>query len=275
MAQGPADFDSVVIERLHKTFGERAVLKDVSIRLSRGEMLTVLGTSGAGKTTLIRCLAGLELPTSGRLWLASASGRSSSISPSMISVVFQDLNIVRQLSALENVIAAIGYDLSIMEMIFRVYRRSIEIRALDALAEVGLEGHARARADKLSGGQQQRVAIARAIARQSALILADEPVASLDQQTSREVLHVLKRSGRARGATIVCSLHQVELALEFSDRVIGLRDGAIVFDGAPKDLTRSDVEAIYPPLASLREMEGAIPRPERPTAKPLQWKASA
>lgn len=231
---------------ISKAFGARSVLRNISFTAQAGEVVALLGASGAGKTTLIRCIAGIEVPDAGRLSLRGTSkAASASLDAAMLSVIFQDLNLIRRLSAIDNVLAAIANELSPAERLLRVYRQSMLQRAIGALDQVGIAHLAWTRADKLSGGEQQRVAIARALARHSHLIIADEPVASLDETTARDVLSALRQAGRAAGAVVICSLHQIELAREFADRIIGLRAGELLFDRPSGEIDRETINKTY------------------------------
>lgn len=225
-----------------KSFGTRTVLRDITFEARGGEFIALLGASGAGKTTLIRCMCGIESPDSGHMALR---GVRAPLDQSKLSVIFQDLNLIRRLSAAENVIAAIANDLSLPEKLLRVYGHVTLQRAVGALSQVGISHLAYTRADKLSGGEQQRVAIARALARHSDLIIADEPVASLDENTARDVLAALKQVGKTTGAVVVCSLHQVDLAREFADRLIGLRQGVVLFDKMAAQIDRETISKAY------------------------------
>lgn len=242
-----AETPRLIVGSISKSFGDKAVLKEVSFNVRGGDFVAILGTSGAGKTTLLRCITGLERPDSGGITLqtGTASTPSERIDPRKLSVIFQDLNLVRRLSAIENVIAVIADELTFPERLLRLYRKTTLERAFDALSRVGIGRLAHTRADRLSGGEQQRVAIARALVRQSALIIADEPVASLDERTARDVLALLRSVGELTGAAIVCSLHQVDLAREFADRLVGLRHGELQFDGPTSEISRAEISDIY------------------------------
>lgn len=238
---------------ISKAFGPKPVLRDISFVAQAGEVVALLGASGAGKTTLIRCICGIERPDAGRLCLkGGGTAGGADLDADKLSVIFQDLNLIRRLSAVDNVLAAIANELSPAERLLRIYRQSMLQRALDALNQVGIAHLAWRRADKLSGGEQQRVAIARALARHSDLIIADEPVASLDEATARDVLAALRQAGRATGAAVICSLHQVDLALAYADRIIALRAGQLLFDQPTAEIDRARIEQVY----SLPAQEG-------------------
>jgi len=227
-------------------YGARMALEDVGFTLGRGQMLALLGPSGAGKTTLFRCLAGLQQPDAGRIKLdgrdvASLRGRERR----HIGLVFQQFNLVGRLSALENVLAGrLGHVPA-----WRGWTRSFDgadvSLAHSCLERVGLAGHAAQRADTLSGGQQQRVAIARALAQQPDLIIADEPVASLDPGSGAGILDLLTSICHTDGLAVICSLHQPEYARRYADRVLGMRAGRVVVDVAAADFGRAHERTLY------------------------------
>jgi phosphonate transport system ATP-binding protein len=233
-------------EGIVRRYGERTVLDGVGFALGPGEMLALLGPSGAGKTTLFRCLAGLERPDAGRvshdgLDVALLRGRERR----RIGLVFQQFNLVGRLSALDNVLAGrLGYVPAWRGWLRRFDAADMAL-ARQCLARVGLSGHEEQRADTLSGGQQQRVAIARALAQQPDLIIADEPVASLDPGIGAGILELLKSICHSDGVAVVCSLHQPEFARRYADRVIGLRAGRVVVDVPAERFGDAEREALY------------------------------
>jgi phosphonate transport system ATP-binding protein len=219
------------VRALTKAFHGRAAIEDVGFTVSQHEFVAVLGPSGAGKTTLFRCIAGLLAADGGSVRI----GMSEVTPPTRIrlrevAVIFQQFNLVNRLTALENVLAGrLGY-VPAWRGLLRHFDRSDRLLALECLDRVGLMELAPRRADTLSGGQQQRVAIARALAQRPTLILADEPVASLDPNASTGVLDLLHGIARSEGVAVVCSLHQVHLARAYADRIVGLSSGRVVFD---------------------------------------------
>ncbi len=225
-------------------------LYDVNADIYRGEFLVVIGTSGAGKSTFLRCINGLVRPTSGTIAyegtdLATAKGAPLRQARRQMGMIFQQFNLVRRMSVLQNVLVGrLGYQSS-WRTIVPLFKQSDVELALNALERVGIADKAYVRADSLSGGQQQRVAIARALAQQPRIMLADEPVASLDPETSITVLDDLRRINREQGITTVVNLHQLEFAREYADRVIGFKQGRLVFDGKPSDLNRDVYERVY------------------------------
>ncbi len=217
----------VTVRGVSKRFGGRAAIEDVSFDVRAGELVAVLGSSGAGKTTLIRCIAGLTTPDEGEIEVAGESARRRR---THIAVVYQQFNLVRRLDALDNVLAGRLGHVPAWRGITRRFEREDTLRALRCLARVGLVSQAWQRADTLSGGQQQRVAIARALAQEPDVIVADEPIASLDPHISVGILDLLRGIARRDGVAIVCSLHQLHFAREYADRIVGLAHGRLVVD---------------------------------------------
>jgi phosphonate transport system ATP-binding protein len=224
--------DALTARNVGKSFGAHVALDDVSFAVRSREFVALLGPSGAGKTTLFRCLAGL-LPCDrgevliGRDPVGALQGRARR----RVAIVFQQWNLVRRLSALDNVLAGrLGY-VPAWRGWTRCFTRDDRLLALECLDRVGLLPQATQRAATLSGGQQQRVAIARALAQQPDLIVADEPVASLDPAAAAGVLELLHGIARKDGVAVLCSLHQVPYARRYADRIIGLSHGRVVADG--------------------------------------------
>ena len=234
-------------------------LQPTSLRFGRGEFTVLLGASGAGKSTLLRCLNLLNKPSTGQINVDDIGAIEGSAALQthrrQTGMVFQQHQLIERHTALANVLLGrIGYH-STWRSLFPLPRAERQI-ALECLNRVGLLHKALHRVDQLSGGQQQRVGIARALAQQPRLMLADEPVASLDPASSRRILTQLKQICREDGITTVVSLHQVEFAIEYADRVIGLAQGRIVFDGSPDALTEGVLDMIY---------DQTTPVPTRPT----------
>lgn len=222
-------------------------LKGVSAEIEAGSFTVILGPSGAGKSTLLRTINGLETPTAGTIRISEQLVSKATLRQvrSHVAMVFQHFNLVDRLSVMTNVLTGrLSYRSWLGSLLYLFQRCDLDI-AHDALVRVGLTEKAWSRADRLSGGQQQRVGIARALAQQPRVILADEPVASLDPVTSEEIMGLLREICTRDGITIVVNLHQVELAKRFADRVIGLNEGLIVYDGPAAGLDRATLSRIY------------------------------
>jgi phosphonate transport system ATP-binding protein len=250
------------IKDLYKTYGDKTqVLRGINLQIEQGEFVCIIGLSGAGKSTLLRCVNRLIEASSGAILVPRAlSGVSADgarvdvlrlnaedlrLLRRKVGMVFQQFNIVKRLSVIENVLSGgLGYQPG-LRSVLRIFSREEKRQALTNLDRVGLLDHAYKRADQLSGGEQQRVAIARTLMQQPAIILADEPVASLDPRLSRVVLDILKRVCREDGITALVSLHALELTREYADHIIGLKQGQIFFDGGPRDLTDAIVDSVY------------------------------
>ena len=236
------------ILNITKTFpdGTRA-LRDVSIGLNKGEFNVILGPSGSGKTTLLRIINRLIEPSSGSVLIDGVviEEENQNEIRSQIGMVFQHFNLVGNLSAQNNVLTGLLSKKSPLSNLFYLFNRQQKLLALEALDQVGLLSKALTRADQLSGGQQQRVGIARAMVKKPALILADEPVASLDPMISFQVLSLLKEISLSQGITVLCNLHQVDFALRFADRIIGISEGRIVMDKPVKEVDGEYIHKIY------------------------------
>jgi phosphonate transport system ATP-binding protein len=244
----------VRIEGLTKRFGSGdemiTALDEVSFDVRAGEVVALLGLSGSGKSTLLQHVDGLQAPTSGGgtvlgTELATASNSELRALRRRIGFVFQQFHLVGRLTVLENVCTGALGRLRGPRMGLATYPRVVREQALDLLAGVGLGDWAFQRADTLSGGQQQRVAVARALMQEPSMLLADEPVASLDPESSAQIMRLLREIGRERGLTVLCSLHQVDLAMSWADRIIGLRNGRMVLDLPTEGLGRDEVMRLY------------------------------
>jgi len=229
-----------------RAFGARVAVDDIGFAVGAREFVAVLGPSGAGKTTLFRCMTGLDVPDRGTVRVGGIDVRDlHGRDRRRIGVVFQQFNLVGRLTALENVLAGRLGHLPAWRGWTRRFPRADRLLALECLDRVGLLDHATQRADRLSGGQQQRVAIARVLAQQPEIVVADEPVASLDPATGAGILDLLRTLCRDEGMSIVCSLHQVELARDYASRVIGLAGGRLVFDAPTTDFDEAAARRLY------------------------------
>ena len=230
------------IKNLQKKFrnGTRA-LKGVSFKVNKGEFISILGPSGSGKTTLLRSINGLESIEKGEIFFNKNKINANSLPDVQrkTGMIFQEFNLINNLSSINNVLTGLLNSSSKFLSMFYLFTKEQKLNALQALDTVGLLEKSYKRADELSGGQRQRVGIARAIIKKPLLLLADEPVASLDPKAALTIMRLLKRINIDFNITVLCNIHQVELASEFSDRVIGLSNGSIVFDDEAKFLHKN------------------------------------
>ncbi|WP_416150392.1 phosphonate ABC transporter ATP-binding protein [Salipaludibacillus sp. HK11] len=225
-------------------------LKNINLKINEGEFVVIVGMSGAGKSSLIRSINRMVTPTEGELLLdeqniLSFKEKKLRELRTKVGMVFQSYNLVKRMSVLRNVLAGrLGYTGTIRSILGLFPQEDLQM-AMNNLQRVGIEEKAYVRADELSGGQQQRVSIARVLTQQPKVILADEPVASLDPPTSHKVMKDLKRVSREDKLTTIVNLHFIDMAQEYADRIIGLRDGEVVFDGPIEDVTEETFEQIY------------------------------
>jgi phosphonate transport system ATP-binding protein len=242
------------VKNLTKVYDDGTVaLSDVSFQVQQGEFLVIIGLSGAGKSTLLRCINRLIEPTEGQvLWdgldVTTADATQLRHVRRQIGMIFQQFNLVKRSTVLTNVLSGrLGYTQQWNSLLHRFSARDRQM-AIQALERVGIADQARKRADELSGGQQQRVGIARALMQQPRMILADEPVASLDPVLAHSILGHLEDLNQEEGITVLCSLHFLDLVQRYATRVIGLRDGRIVYRGSRQDIrgmTDEEFKEIY------------------------------
>lgn len=251
MATRDARFKMLEIIRLSKVYPTgTAALKEVSFRIDQPLVVTIIGPSGAGKSTLIRCINRLVEPTSGKIMLDDIDIRRMNRRElrnvrRRMGMIFQEYNLVERLTVMENLLSGrLGY-----VGFWKTYRRKFPaedvVAAFKLLDRVGLSGYQDTRADALSGGERQRVGISRALMQQPDLLLVDEPTASLDPKTSRQIMRLLVELAHERGTPALVNIHDVGLAQSFADRIIGLSAGQIVFDGSPQQLTAEVLTKIY------------------------------
>lgn len=239
------------VEELRKTYptGDEA-LKGVSTEVGGNEVVAIIGPSGAGKSTFIRCINRLTEPTSGSIYLDDTEITSLSKGDLRderrdMGMIFQEYGLVERLTVMENVLSGrLGY-LSTWNAFRRNFPPEDVRRARATLDRVGMAGHDDDRADELSGGQRQRVGIARAVVQRPKILLVDEPTSSLDPETSRAVMALLTDIAAEEGIPVLINIHEVDLALEYADRVIGLTDGEVVFEGTPEELDDDARNTIY------------------------------
>ena len=236
------------INNLKKTFENGSpALKGVDLKIKKGEFVSILGPSGSGKTTLLRTINGLESSTGGEIYFDNKEVNNNNISEvqKKTGMIFQEFNLVNNLSAINNVLTGLLNSSNKFLSLFYLFSKKQKIEALRSLETVGLLEKSYSRSDELSGGQRQRVGIARAIIKKPLLLLADEPVASLDPKSSNLILSLLKKINQEFGTTILCNLHQVDLAKKYSDRVVGLIDGKVTFDEKSSNINEAYLKEIY------------------------------
>lgn len=243
--------DHLSLRRVTKHFPpSTTAADDISIDVAPGTFSILLGLSGSGKSTLLRLINGLHTPTSGSVTVLGTevgTARRSQLRALRrdIGMIFQQFHLVGSMSTLENVCTGALGSLPFPRVGLFSYPKAVRERALEQLERVGLADQRFQRADTLSGGQQQRVAVARALVQQPKILLADEPVASLDPESSHQVMQLIARIAKEDDLTVVCSLHQVELALHWGDRIFGLRQGKLVLDESSWNVTREQAMSIY------------------------------
>lgn len=225
-------------------------LKHVNLEIEQGEFIAIIGLSGAGKSTLIRTINRMHDITSGKLTVddvdvMSLSGKSLRRFRRKIGMIFQSFNLITRTTVIKNVLTAFVPDMPWFRSAFGIYTKDEKLKALECLDKVGIVDKAFVRADQLSGGQQQRVALARTLAQDPQIILADEPVASLDPVTAKQVMDDFKRINQHMNITILINIHHVDLALQYCDRVIGIRAGEVVYDGPAAEVNEDVLKQIY------------------------------
>ncbi len=226
------------------------ILKGVSIKVNPGDFFAIIGPSGAGKSTLIRCINRLVEPTGGDVILkgqniTQMSKRELRKARRDMAMIFQEFNLVERMSVMDNVLSGrLGY-VGTFRSLLRMYPKKEIQRALELLDKVGLSDFVDKRADAVSGGQRQRVGIARALIQDPQILLVDEPTSSLDPKIAREVMGMIKTMSEELHVPVLCNIHDVQLALEFSNKVVGLQDGEKKFDGPTKEVNQSTLEEIY------------------------------
>lgn len=236
---------------VEKSYGNNVkALQDINLKIDKGEFVAVIGLSGAGKSTLIRCINRMHDITGGKLIVDgvevnSLRGKEIRKFRKRIGMIFQSFNLVTRTTVLKNVLVSFVPDLPFWRKITGVFSKEHKIKALSALDQVGILDKAYVRVSQLSGGQQQRVALARTLAQHPDIILADEPIASLDPVTAKQVMNDFKRINKEMDISVIINIHHVEIALEYAERIIGVRDGKIVYDGKAKDVTDEVLDHIY------------------------------
>ena len=241
----------IIFDHVSKVYSNGTVgLDDVSLTIQDGEFVAIIGRSGAGKSTLLRSVNRMHQITSGTLMVngtdvSTLSGKSLRRFRRGIGMVFQSFNLVTRTTVIKNVLSACVPDMPFWRVLLGTFRKEDKIKALESLDKVGILDKAYIRADQLSGGQQQRVALARTLTQDPRIILADEPVAALDPVTAKQVMQDFVRINQEMGISILLNIHHVELALEYANRIIGIRAGKIVYDGPSANVNQTVLDAIY------------------------------
>ena len=241
----------IIFDPVSKVYPNGTVgLDDVNLTIRDGEFVAIIGRSGAGKSTLLRSVNRMHQITSGTLTVngvdvSSLSGKRLRRVRRGIGLVFQSFHLVTRTTVIKNVLSACVPDMPFWRVLLGAFRKEDKIKALESLDKVGILDKAYMRADQLSGGQQQRVALARTLTQNPKIILADEPVAALDPVTAKQVMQDFVRINQEMGISILLNIHHVELALEYADRIIGIRAGKIVYDGPSANVDQTVLDAIY------------------------------
>ena len=225
-------------------------LKDINLKIGQGEFVAVIGLSGAGKSTLIRTINRMHDITGGTLTVDGINvmelqGKSLRAFRRKIGMIFQSFNLITRTTVIKNVLTAFVPELPWWRAFLGIFKKEEKIAALESLDKMGILDKAFVRADQLSGGQQQRVALARTLAQNPQIILADEPVASLDPITARQVMDDFLRINQDMNITVIINIHHVELALQYATRVVGIRKGKIVYDGPASQVDQDILDSIY------------------------------
>ena len=241
----------IEFKNVYKTYPNGfTALKNVNLNIEQGEFVAIIGLSGAGKSTILRCINRMHDIQQGTLTVdgvdvESLSGKSLRRFRRKVGMIFQSFNLVSRSTVIKNVLTADVPDMPFWRVLFGIFTKEQKMRALESLDKVGILDKAYTRCDQLSGGQQQRVALARTLNQNPSIILADEPVASLDPVTARQVMSDFVRINKDYNITILLNIHHVDLALNYCDRVIGVRAGEIVFDGPASSITQEQLDEVY------------------------------
>mgnify|MGYP000060645678 FL=1 len=241
----------IEFKHVYKTYPNGfTALKDINLQIEQGEFVAVIGLSGAGKSTILRCINRMHDVTQGTLTVDGVDvntlkGKELRKFRRKVGMIFQSFNLVSRSTAIKNVLTAEVPEMNFFRVLFGIFNKEQKMHALESLDKVGILRKAYPRCDQLSGGQQQRVALARTLNQNPQIILADEPVASLDPIMARQVMQDFVRINKDYNITILLNIHHVDLALQYCDRVIGVREGQIVFDGPANTITQEQIDEVY------------------------------
>ena len=241
----------IKFDHVYKTYPNGfTALKDINLEIEQGEFVAIIGLSGAGKSTILRCINRMHDISQGKLTVDdievdSLKGKELRRFRRKVGMIFQSFNLVSRSTAIKNVLTADVPDMPFFKVLFGIFSKDQKMRALESLDKVGILSKAYTRCDQLSGGQQQRVALARTLNQNPQIILADEPVASLDPILARQVMQDFVRINKDYNITILLNIHHVDLALQYCDRVIGIREGKIVFDGPAATISQEQIDEVY------------------------------
>ncbi len=241
----------IEFKNVYKTYPNGfTALKDINLQIEQGEFVAIIGLSGAGKSTILRCINRMHDISQGKLTVdgldvSTLKGASLRKFRRKVGMIFQSFNLVSRSTVLKNVLTADVPEMPFWRVLFGIFTKEQKMRALESLDKVGILSKAYTRCDQLSGGQQQRVALARTLNQNPSIILADEPVASLDPITAKQVMADFVRINKEYNISILLNIHHVDLALKYCDRVIGVREGKIVFDGPADTITNEQLDAVY------------------------------
>ncbi|MDY4011157.1 MAG: phosphonate ABC transporter ATP-binding protein [Fusobacterium gastrosuis] len=240
----------IEINKLIKNYNDRKILKEISFSIKKGEFISIIGESGAGKSTLMRCLNGLEEINSGSIKfynkeITTLKEKEKNIIKRQMAFVFQDFNIIDNLYVIENVLLPFLARKNVFQVLMNSYSKEEYERAMYCLEKVNLTKLAYTKAKYLSGGEKQRVAIARALVPNVDLILADEPISSLDEKNAQQIMEIFKRINEKKSKTIILNLHNVDIARKYSDKILALKNGEIFFFKESEKVTEDDIREVY------------------------------
>ena len=240
----------LVLDNLTRSFGAKRAVDGVSLQIPRGQFVGIIGPSGAGKSTLLRTLNRLMDPSAGTMrWdgtdIGALKGRDLRAWRARCAMIFQQFNLVGRMDVLSNVLMGRLNHTPAMASLLKLFGRDDRLLAIAALEQLDMGPYLAQRAETLSGGQQQRVGIARALVQEPDIILADEPIASLDPRNTKVVMDALQRINRDYGITVLCNLHDLDIATAYCDRLVGMKNGRVVFDGLPSALTTAIAQDLY------------------------------